>query len=124
MSAVLVLHQRLAIALILLGVVGCGWTFVGLRRQGGTPPGVRAMLVLTEGLALLQGLFGITLYSSGLRPANVLLHTMYGVASVLVLPVAYVLSGRASRRGEAYYVGLGSLLLAGVAFRALAVGAR
>lgn len=124
MSVVVALHQRMAIVLILLGLVGCVWTFIGLRLQGGTPAGVRAMLVLTEGLAILQGVFGITLYSSGLRPANVLLHTMYGVVSVLVLPVAYLLSGRAGRRGEAYYIGLGSLLLAGVAFRALAVGAR
>ncbi len=124
MSIVVALHQRIAIALILLGLVGCAWTFVGLWRQGGTPPGVRAMLVLTEALAILEGVFGLTLYGSGLRPANVLLHIMYGVVSVVVLPVAYLLSGRVSRRGEAYYLGLGSLLLAGVAFRALAVGAR
>ncbi len=123
MSVVTDLHDRLALVLILLGVVGAVWTFLGLRRHGGTPAGVRAMLVLTELLAMVQGLFGLTLLSRGQRPNNLPLHVMYGVALVLILPVVYVLSARSTRRGEALYVGVGSLLLAGVAFRALAVGA-
>ncbi|HUY62167.1 MAG TPA: hypothetical protein VMW49_09850 [Candidatus Dormibacteraeota bacterium] len=117
------LHERVAFILIALGLLGAAWTFIGLRRDGQTPGGVRAMLILTEGLAILEGVFGLILYGSGLRPANVPFHVMYGVASVLVLPVAWVLSARSSSRGEALYLGFGALLLAGVAFRAIMVGA-
>ena len=117
------LHERVGYILMALGLVGCAWTFISLRRSGQAPSGVRAMLILTEGLAILEGLMGLVLYGSGLRPGNVPFHFMYGVVSVLVIPVVWVLSARSSARGEAMYLGFGALLLAGVAFRAIMVGA-
>ena len=117
------LHQRVAVALIALGLVAAAWTFVGLRRNGQASGGVRAMLILTEGLAAVQGILGVILYGSGLRPANLPQHVVYGVVLVLVLPVVWVLSARSSARGEARYLGVGAVLLAGVAMRAVMVGA-
>ncbi len=117
------LHERVGYILMALGLVGCAWTFISLRRSGQAPSGVRAMLILTEGLAILEGLMGLVLYGSGLRPGNVPFHFMYGAVSVLVIPVVWVLSARSSARGEAMYLGFGALLLAGVAFRAIMVGA-
>ncbi len=114
-------HQRLAFALILLGLVGAGWGFWGWGRKGAISSALRAFLLLCEAVVLLQGLFGIVLLAQGYRPHNLGFHLMYGVISALVIPVVWVLSSRRNPRSEALYMSLGALLFAGVTFRALAV---
>lgn len=114
-------HDRLALVLIALGLVGAAWCFIDLRRSGHPSGGVRAFLILCWGLVLIQDLLGLALLAEGHRPSNLFLHLMYGALSALVLPVAWVMSERSTGRGEAIYLGLGSLLFAGLTFRALAV---
>lgn len=118
---ILTLHQKFALVLIVLGLAGALWCSIDLRRQGAPSGGVRAFLILCWSLVLLQDLLGLVLLAQGHRPPNLLLHVMYGVLSALVLPVAWGLSARRSGRHEALYLGLGSLLFAGLTFRALAV---
>lgn len=115
------LHQKFALVLILLGLVGALWCFVDLRRQGSPSGGVRAFLILCWGLVLIQDILGLLLLAEGRRPSNFFLHIMYGALSAACLPVAWVLSSRSHGRHEAIYLGLGSLLFAGLTFRALAV---
>ena len=115
------LHQKFALVLILLGLVGALWCFIDLRRQGGPSGGVRAFLILCWALVLIQDGLGLLLLAEGHRPSNLLLHLMYGALSALVLPVAWGLSSRSGGRHEAIYLGLGSLLFAGLTFRALSV---
>jgi len=118
---ILSLHQKFALVLILLGLVGAVWCFIDLRRQGQPSAGVRAFLILCWALVLIQDLLGLLLLAQGHRPSNLLLHVMYGVLSAVVLPVAWGLSARGGGRHEAVYLGLGSLLFAGLTFRALSV---
>ncbi|MGH7608445.1 MAG: hypothetical protein ACREOD_00650 [Candidatus Dormibacteria bacterium] len=116
------LHQKLAFALIVLGLAGALWCLLDLRRQNSATGGVRAFLVLSWALILVQDLLGVVLLAQGHRPAHdELLHIMYGVLSALVLPVAWGISARSSARHEAMVLGLGSLLFAGLTFRALVV---
>lgn len=118
---ILSLHQKFALVLILLGLVGAVWCFIDLRRRGQPSGGVRAFLILCWALVLIQDLLGLLLLAQGHRPSHLLLHVMYGVLSALVLPVAWGLSARSGGRHEAVYLGLGSLLFAGLTFRALSV---
>jgi len=118
---ILSLHEKFALTLILLGLVGAAWCFFDLRRQSSPSGGVRAFLILCWALVLVQDILGLLLLAEGRRPSNFLLHIMYGVLSAACLPVAWVLSSRSHGRHEALYLGLGSLLFAGLTFRALAV---
>ncbi|MHB8323775.1 MAG: hypothetical protein ACYDEA_12950 [Candidatus Dormibacteria bacterium] len=114
-------HQKLAVALIALGLVGAVWGFWGWRRNGATSSGLRALLLFCEAVVLIEDLLGLILLAQGFRPHNLGFHLMYGAISALVIPVVWLLSSRRSPRSEALYMSLGSLLFAGVAFRALAV---
>lgn len=118
---ILSVHQKFALVLILLGLVGALWCFIDLRRQGAPSGGVRAFLILCWVLVLIQDVLGLLLLAEGRRPANLLLHVMYGVLSALVLPIAWGLSARSPGRHEAIYLGLGSLLFGLFTFRALTV---
>lgn len=118
---ILTVHQKFALALIVLGLAGAVWCFIDLRRQGKVSGGVQAFLILAWALVLVQDLSGLLLLAQGHRPANFLLHVMYGILNALVLPVAWGLSARGSDRQEAIYLGLGSLLFGLFSFRALAV---
>jgi hypothetical protein len=114
-------HQKLAVGLIVLGLAGAGWGLWGWRHNGMIAPGLRAFLLLCEALVLIQDILGLVLLAQGHRPNNLVFHLMYGAVSALVIPVAWVLSARGSAKSEALYMSLGSLLFAGVTFRALAV---
>jgi hypothetical protein len=114
-------HQKLAVALIVLGLAGAIWGLWGWRRNGMIAPGLRAFLLLCEALVLIQDLLGLLLLAQGHRPSNLVFHLMYGAISAMVIPVVWVLSARSSAKTEALYMSLGSLLFAGVTFRALAV---
>lgn len=114
-------HQKLAVALIALGLVGTAWGLWGWRRNGAIAPGLRAFLLLCEAVVLLEDLFGLVLLAQGYRPHNLAFHLMYGAISALVIPVVWILSSRSSAKSEALYMSLGALLFAGVTFRALAV---
>lgn len=115
------LHQKFALGLIALGLVGAVWCLVDSRRQGGLSGGVRAFLILCWALVLVQDALGLLLLAEGRRPSNLVLHLMYGALSTVVLPLAWGLSARSHGRQEALFLGLGSLLFAGFTFRALAV---
>jgi branched-subunit amino acid transport protein len=117
----LLAHQKLAVALIVLGLVGAGWGLWSWQRYGKIAPGLRAFLLLCEAVVLIQDLLGLVLLAQGHRPANLVFHLMYGAVSALVIPVVWLLSARSSAKNEALYMSLGALLFAGVTFRALAV---
>ncbi|MGH7666264.1 MAG: hypothetical protein ACREN1_02985 [Candidatus Dormibacteria bacterium] len=115
------LHQKFALVLILLGLVGALWCFIDLRRHGSPSGGVRAFLILTWSLVLLQDGLGLALLAQGRRPSNFELHLTYGALSAAVLPLAWRLSARGQGRHEALYLGFGSLLFGLLTFRAAMV---
>ncbi|MGH7639752.1 MAG: hypothetical protein ACREOL_02400 [Candidatus Dormibacteria bacterium] len=115
------MHQRLALALILVGLVAAAWCFIDLRRRGAPSGGVRAFIVLCFALVVVQDAIGLVLLAQGHRPHNVPLHIMYGALSAAVLPVAWGMSARSPGRSEALFLGFGSLLFAGLTLRATLV---
>ena len=107
-----------------LGTMGVLYTFIAgiwglalfLRRQ---PPdsNYNGALVIAEGLFILQALVGVVLVFVGVVPAQEI-HFLYGICTVLTLPLALALSrGRNDSRASLIY-GLAMLFLWGLALRA------
>jgi heme A synthase len=112
-------HNRLAVALIALSVVGLAWTLVGWRRPV-VHPGLRAYAVLVLAATVLQGVLGIALAVAGHRPASGL-HFFYGPATLLA--AAWAAASRADQRSSrmALAVGMSAMFLLGI--RAVGTGA-
>jgi heme A synthase len=97
----------------LMGVWGL---FLFLRRQG--PDGnYNGALIIAEGLFVLQGILGVILAFTGAAPGQEI-HFLYGICTVLTLPLAYTLTrGRNDSRTALIY-GLAMFFLWGLALRA------
>jgi hypothetical membrane protein len=117
MSALLLLHNGLFRAGLLITVILGIWGLVMYFRRTVPSPGYRASLVLTEGLFIVQGLLGVGLFFTGNRPKDPL-HWLYGVLLVIALPVAAsYTSGRQDRRQSLIY-GIVGIFMAGLCVRA------
>jgi hypothetical protein len=115
-----IVHQRLANAVLLLGLVGAVWSGQNwLRRK--VSPSLRAYLRLTEFAIAVQALVGLILFATGHRPGDHL-HWFYGPAVLLSLPVAWSLTARADDRREALGLFLGSLAVFLFSIRAIGTG--
>ena len=117
MDVVLSLHGRAATAIVLyLSAVGVWGLILGARGLGPTP-GFIGALVVAEIATIAQGLFGLALYFN--KSPTQSLHTLYGFALVLALPVgATVVRGR-ERRTASFTYGLIALFAAGLAIRGI-----
>jgi heme A synthase len=115
-----VVHQRLANAILLLGLVGTVWALENVLRRR-VSPALRAYLRLTFLAIVLQGVVGIVLVATGNRPTDGL-HWFYGPAALLSLPVAWSLSAGADQRREALALLGGSLAVFLFALRAIGTG--
>lgn len=113
----LFIHDALFRAGLLLSAIIGVWGLIMFFRRTMPSPGYRSTLILTEGLFIVQGLLGATLFLSGRRPHDEL-HWLYGVLLVLVLPIATTYtSGREDRRQSLVY-GIAGLFMVGLAIRA------
>jgi hypothetical protein len=115
-----IVHQRLANAVLLLGAVGTLWAAFNIWQRR-VSPALRAYLRLTEGAILVQALVGLGLFISGRRPAQGL-HWFYGPAVLLSLPVAWTLTRGVGERREAWGLMLGSLAVFLFSIRAVLTG--
>jgi hypothetical protein len=115
-----IVHQRLANAVLLLGLVGALWAAFNIWQRR-VSPALRAYLRLTEGAILVQALVGIGLAISGRRPAQGL-HWFYGPAVLLSLPVAWSLTRGSGQRREAWGLLAGSLAVFLFSIRAIGTG--
>jgi hypothetical protein len=115
-----IVHQRLAAAVVVLALAGTLWAAAGTLR-GAASPGLRAYLLLTEGIVVVQALVGVGLLLAGRRPHESL-HYVYGPAVLLALPAAFAFRGREGSRQEAATLLGGSLGLLLLAIRAIATG--
>jgi hypothetical protein len=117
----LTLHQGFARAFLiysaLLGLWGLVLWLIGRNPSGG----YLGALVLDEGLAILQGIVGLVLRTTGHAPHDPL-HYLYGVVAVVTLPATYYLSDEGTSRRDSLYFGLAGLFLVGVAIRAVSTG--
>jgi hypothetical protein len=112
------IHTSLATTCILYAFILAAWGIWRYLRKEGLNGSYWGALVIGEGLFLAQGLIGVTLWLSGLRPAQ-LLHILYGVVSVLTIPAVFIFTqGRDSRKEMGVY-GVALLFLFGIALRAV-----
>ena len=117
MNVLLLLHNGLFRAGLIITVILGLWGLIMYFRRTVPSPGYRATLVLTEGLFIAQGLLGVALFFSGNRPKDPL-HWLYGVLLVIALPIAAsYTSGREDRRQSLIY-GIIGIFMAGLCVRA------
>lgn len=116
----MIVHQRLANAILLLGLLGTIWGLENLLRRR-VSPALRAYLRLTFLAIAVQGGVGLILFATGSRPAEGL-HWVYGPATLLCLPVAWALSAGGDERREAVALFGGALAVFLFALRAIGTG--
>jgi hypothetical protein len=114
----LLIHQRVATSLLILGLIAAAWGFVRHGLGRGVDGNYWSVLAAAELLTVVQGILGLLLWLNGLRPAEGI-HVMYGAIGALILPVYYGMShGEDSRRAALMYAFL-CVFLAGVTLRAI-----
>lgn len=118
MDILFVLHDRLAVSVLLFMAAAGAWglfTFVRGEQLGGSLAGT---LVIGEVLILLQVGAGVVLAVSGARPADTV-HYLYGATAVLVLPFAWTFLRERDQRQALLIYSLVALFIAGLAIRGM-----
>jgi MFS superfamily sulfate permease-like transporter len=113
-------HQRLAEAVLLLGVVGALWAGWCVYRRIPSPS-LRAYLLLSQVVITLQAVLGIALAIGGHRPHHGI-HFFYGPAVFLSLPMGYLIGVRSDERGEHLALLGGCVAVALFSIRAIGTG--
>ena len=122
MTVLLTAHQRLAIAAILYLAIAAVWSFGLAISKRPISPSFRGLLVIAEGVAIVEAVVGILVrLSSAPLPATGL-HFLYGALVVLVLPVAYAVAQSRRKALHPLIFGIALLFLFGLAIRATTTG--
>ena len=79
------LHDRLAVTVMLFMALAGLWGLLLLRRRRGVEPATGASLAWARLLILAQGLLGVLLLIGGERPGRGI-HILYGAVTALALP--------------------------------------
>ncbi len=116
----LAIHSLLANTLILYLLVCALWGIGAGLRLRPVSASYRTVLLVAEGLFVVQGLVGLALLAQG-SPAPQWVHFLYGVVGVCALPAILSIIGSGKKR-ESLWLGLTALFLVGIAARALMTG--
>lgn len=116
------LHGRLGISCILYFAMAGIWGLtLAIRREPISPP-YRGMLLIAEGLVLVEALVGLLVRVSGSGRSPQPLHLLYGALVVLILPLAFgVAQGTREKRAPLIF-GIALVFLTGLSIRALNTG--
>lgn len=117
------LHSRLALSAIFFAFAMGAWAAFLFFRGKSIASSYWGALVIGELLMVAQGVIGIIMVLTGLRPAD-LLHFLYGVLVALAWPGTYVYTNARQGRTEAGIYALVSFFIFGLAIRALMTGGR
>ncbi len=132
---IILAHAQLASAVVIYvavaGVWGVGEGLFGSRTatdEGATDSSPQrtlsgsygAILILAEGLLVVQGVAGAYTLLAGSAPSD-MLHVVYGVVGAGLLPVAYVLLSRYRRLS--LWMGLTCFVIFAALLRAFSTGA-
>ena len=117
------IHGALANACLIFSLIIAGYGFLLYFQKKGLDSSFWGTAAAGELLFVAQGILGVLLYVSGLRPARTLVHVLYGIVLVITLPGTYAITrGRDSRREALIYAIIG-LFLAGITLRAMTTAA-
>jgi hypothetical protein len=122
LSIIAFLHQRFAIALILLAVLLGLWGGLGFLRNRAVSGGFRSTYVLMIGLLAVEGLLGVVLLFLNDRPREGILHIVYGIFAAVFLPGMYFYAARGSRAREAAFLAASCWIVAVAFGRGLTTG--
>ena len=120
--SLLQVHQALANASLLFSLIIAVYGFWRYLRRQGVDASFWGALAAGELLYLAQVLVGLLLLLSGLRPARLAVHLLYGAMLAIALPGVYLATRAADTRQEALLYGATGLFLAGVALRGMSTG--
>lgn len=112
-------HGRLSNAVMIYMVILGVWGIYNFTRRRSVSEGYWGALVVGELLILAQGLLGGLLWAQGLRPDRGV-HVLYGVVTALGIPAIYVYTQGREGRPENLAYGSTTLIVALLAFRAVA----
>jgi len=113
------IHGALANACLIFSLIIAGYGFVLYFMGRGIDANYWGTVAAGELLFVAQGLVGVLLYASGLRPSRDWVHVLYGLVLLITLPGTYAITrGRDSRREAIIYAIIG-LFLAGITLRAM-----
>ena len=114
------IHAGIATAVVFYMLILGIWGLVAATRNGVTPS-YRGSLAVAEGLTLVQAVIGVALVIEGYRPGDPL-HFLYGIIVPLIIPFAYGLVHTRPSRRQAFYYGIATLFIVGLAIRAIVTG--
>jgi cytochrome bd-type quinol oxidase subunit 1 len=119
-EAIIGLHGLIATAVVAYFVIAGVWGIVEFARGARNLSGTYAsILVLAEVLALVQILAGFYALFAGRQPRD-LLHILYGMLAVLLLPVVWSIFSRDRR--IPLYMGIACFVITAAALRAYVTG--
>lgn len=121
LSTLMLLHERLAISMVLfMAAVGI-WGIVSFLRGGVLGGSIAGALAIGQGLIVVQVMAGVLLYVRGVRPVSST-HYLYGATAILILPFVWsYMRGRDPRQALLFY-SLVTLFIAGLAIRGITTG--
>lgn len=116
------LHGRLGISCILYLAMAAIWGLaLAIRREPVSPP-YRGMLLIAEGLVVVEMLVGLAVRVSGTAPSPQPLHFLYGALVVLILPLAFGIAQGPREKRAPLIFGIALVFLTGLSIRALNTG--
>jgi heme A synthase len=116
------IHGRLANTTLIFCLIMAVWGFWRFFRHQGLGASFWGALVIAEILFLVQGGLGAYLWISGLRPLRGAIHILYGVVSVLAVPVVYTYTKGRQERPEMLMYAVAFLIMVGLVLRSMVTG--
>lgn len=120
MPLLLLLHDRLATALVLYLLVLALWGLVAWRRGRAVGGGYLGALLIAEAVALLQGALGAGVALD--RAPHEPVHVLYGLSIVVALPLAVVYARDKPPARQSLTYALFALFAFGLAVRGMTTG--
>jgi hypothetical protein len=118
MDLIFLLHDRLATTVILFFAIAGLWGLLEFARGGALSGSIAGILIIGQGLVVVQGLLGVVLYLAGYRPATI----VHVLTAAIVLPFLWsYVRDRAPRQGLLLY-SLVALFIVGLAIRGMTTG--
>jgi hypothetical protein len=114
------IHGRLANTAMFYVIIMAVWGLWRYFRRQGVEGSYWGALVIAEVLIILQALLGVTLWATGQGSlAGRGMHVLYGVVSVLVIPMAFAYTRGDQERRSMLVYGASFLFLVGIILRAI-----
>lgn len=113
-------HQKLAVAVVLLALLGTLWSGY-FAYKGRATRQLRAAGLMMVAVLAAQAVLGIVLALQGVRPHDSL-HFVWGPAAIVALPLALGLGRGRAPRTEAVIATAGWLLTLALSLRAVGTG--